>query len=168
MTYENINPEAEPSLEEQQRRLNTLLASNMQTMIQDRAFFAHLMERYEATHNRKPGGNDQSLSVMLSYSRKPVENGASEESEHLYVGFTSHYGNGSSTSSLVPIADRVETADGKKLMPKDGFTDEQAAMVANMADDLILAKVSGQIPDLHALDLNHLYVPSDYIDPVDR
>lgn len=164
MSFEDFPTENEASenssTEEQELRLQKLLATNMRRIIEDRDFFSKLKERFIAIHKREPNSNDLSLEVTRTTGGHRLPDNTWQESENLYVSFTSNVGDGTSVSSYVGIADRIQTDEGIDTVPKDGFTLEQAQMVGGMVDELLLAKMSGQIPNLHQYELSRIYIPT--------
>lgn len=163
MSYEDTPQSPEELSEvEQARLLRPLLVANMQRIVSDRDFFTRLKERFSEKHTKVKGEGDIALSVSRSVHSKSTEYGSSEDGEWLYVSFTTAFGDGTSASSNVAVAHRVETETGRDLIAQPLFTDNEATMVADMVDELLLAKESGQIPDLHGMDLNWIYIPKPY------
>lgn len=165
MTIENKNSNNQsPTVEEQQRRLNSILHNNMRIMLGDQAFFRQFKDKLKDIHGKSLDeiGNDTSISVSRSGYGKRTETGEWEEGEYFYAGTNSHTGNNVSTHSLVTVAKMLKTSSGDKIVPMEGFTDEQASMVAGLVGELLLAKVSGQIPDVHEYDLHRIYIPTPH------
>ncbi|MBP9738515.1 hypothetical protein KBD20_02400 [Candidatus Saccharibacteria bacterium] len=168
MTFEHSpqNPEG-PSKSEQEALLMPLLAANMQRILMDREFFARLKERHSETHPKAKDSGDRTVGVAHNRYERRLADGSQENGEAMMVGFKTAWGDGTATTSYVHVLKRIDTESGTEIRVEPGFTQEDAEMVADMVDDLMLAKTSGQIPNLHEMDLTHIYIPSPHDEYLD-
>lgn len=149
-------------MSEQEERLSTLLAANMRRILSDREFFQKLIEQHKVRFPESDGpinGNDMSVGVSRSRYGRRLEDGSWEEGEGMQIGFKQPMGDGMSGTSYVHIANRIDTPDGPQLVVVQPFTQQEGEMTAEMIDELMLAKASGQIPDLHEISLDNIFIP---------
>ncbi len=164
--YPSQNPEG-PSKAEQEALLLPLLAANMQRILMDRDFFARLKERFAEVHPETKDSGDRTVGVAHNRYERGLADGSWEDGEAMMVGFKTAWGNGASTTSFVQVLKRIDTESGTAIRIEPGFTQEDAEMVVEMVDDLMLAKASGQIPNLHEMDLNSIYIPRPHDEHLD-
>lgn len=136
---------------EQLAVLQPMLESNMQRLVADRELFLKIKAHYDAMHTSRASQerNDAQLAVHRDYYTLPIENGSVQQVEDLVVGISNHYGEGEDPEiTHITVAKRVSRPDGLEIIPVDDFTQEEGEMVCEMVDELMLARQSGQIPDL--------------------
>ena len=130
--------------------LDSLLVQNKQRLLQNKglmeAIERNLEERHSFLAHRLTG--DFIVGVSQRVYNTPQNDGNWEDGVLLYVDLTVPDGKISLASTNVPVG-RLVSEDGEsRLIPKYGFTFDQAAEVADMVQDIELAKMSGQIPNL--------------------
>lgn len=110
------------------------------------------MKQHATIH--PPTSSEVTVNVAASRDGGRLENGEWDDSSNLCVNVTQ-----SGFAKSVLVGRRKQTENGAIIVPQDGFSDEQANTVGQMVDDLRLAKLSGQIPDLDETLLSRVSLP---------
>jgi hypothetical protein len=172
MAHKNSNHDSDPaipypSVKEQESRLSTLLASNMRRILGDREFYDKVLSQYEVIFPDSGGplnGSDMSVGVSSRRYGRRLDDGSWEEGESMSIGFKKPMDAARSVTNFVYIASRIDTPEGTRIVTGGPFTQNEAEMTAEMIDELMLAKASGQIPDLDEIGLSRIYIPQPHID----
>lgn len=93
--------------------------------------------------------------MVVSRTKVGITEGHGEikNMENLQIGIEINYGDGFASTAIATVAHKVEESGEIEVCP--GFTEDDAVLVNECIDELELAKISGQIPNI-SLDLSRI------------
>lgn len=96
---------------------------------------------------------DSRMVVSRSKAGLRMGNGEFRYRENLQIGIEKNFGNDLASTAIATVAHKYE--ESGEIVVCSGFTEDDAALVNECIDELELAQISGQIPDI-SFDLSRI------------